>query len=151
MASTPPRLWSAYEAKFKAAHEESLAYRYLPANDAERALVVRYFPPVTFAAKPNKSDAHALQIDCDTLHYAAWNKPVAWSAMTALTAEDKAFRGKVLTVQFSAAGSTEKVELPLAKLADKEEAILAVIGHYYTRVLAAKQHIADTPEAPRSA
>ena len=127
-----------------------LAYRYLPANDAERALVVRYFPAVTMAAKPGKSDAHALQIDCETFHYGAWEKPVSWASITELTSEDKAFRGKVLNVRFTAAGSSENIELPLAKLAEKEAAILEVIGRYYARVLAAKQHIADTPDAPRS-
>jgi hypothetical protein len=33
------RLWTAYEARFKRNHELSLAYRYLPATDEERALV----------------------------------------------------------------------------------------------------------------
>lgn len=42
--SIEERLWSAYEARFKANHEQSLAYRYLPATDEERRLVMSYFP-----------------------------------------------------------------------------------------------------------
>ncbi len=45
------RLWGAYEARFKKNHEQSLAYRYLPANDEERRLVLRYFPDVSFGMK----------------------------------------------------------------------------------------------------
>jgi hypothetical protein len=37
-----------YEQRFAAAHEQSLAYRYEPANDEEREIVLRYFPPVSF-------------------------------------------------------------------------------------------------------
>ncbi len=43
------RLWGAYEQAFAADHERSLAYRYEPANDEERALVLPYFPPVQYA------------------------------------------------------------------------------------------------------
>ena len=46
--SIESQLWGAYERQFADAHEHSLAYRYLPANDAERAVVLRYFPDVSF-------------------------------------------------------------------------------------------------------
>ena len=45
------RLWTAYEARFKRNHELSLAYRYLPATEEERQLVVRFFPSVRFPSK----------------------------------------------------------------------------------------------------
>jgi hypothetical protein len=45
------RLWAAFEAAFAQAHEESLAFRYEPADEQELALVLKYFPPVPFALK----------------------------------------------------------------------------------------------------
>jgi len=44
-------MWQQYEVAFAAQHELNLAYRYEPANDAERALVLRYFPDVVFELK----------------------------------------------------------------------------------------------------
>jgi Zn-dependent protease with chaperone function len=41
-------LWQDYEREFATAHENSLAYRYLPATDEERAIVLRFFPDVSF-------------------------------------------------------------------------------------------------------
>ncbi|MGI4776539.1 MAG: hypothetical protein ACRYGA_00245 [Janthinobacterium lividum] len=48
-AKIEKRLWEAYEQRFAANHEESLAYRYEPANEEERVFVLRYFPTVSFA------------------------------------------------------------------------------------------------------
>ena len=45
------RLWATYEARFQQAHENSLAWRYLPVSDEERALVEKYFPPRQFEIK----------------------------------------------------------------------------------------------------
>ncbi len=49
------RLWAAYEARFIKNHEQSLAYRYLPATDEERRLVLRFFPDVSFGLKDGTS------------------------------------------------------------------------------------------------
>jgi Zn-dependent protease with chaperone function len=42
-------LWSEYERQFADAHEQSLAYRYLPATEEERAIVLRHFPDLSIA------------------------------------------------------------------------------------------------------
>ena len=52
--SIEQRLWGVYEQQFAAAHEQQLAYRYRPATDEERALVLKYFPPVEFALRGGK-------------------------------------------------------------------------------------------------
>jgi hypothetical protein len=44
-------MWNDYERHFASAHEVSLAYRYLPATDAEREIVLRHFPDVTYDLK----------------------------------------------------------------------------------------------------
>ena len=126
-------LWAAYESRFQAAHEMSLAYRYLPATAEQRAHVERFFPPVQLAGKLGGSP---LAIDCTQLHYGGWEDAVSWSAVKDIKAADQTFRGKVLTIQVvTAAGSTEKRTIPLSKLADGDDAVLQVVGRYYNRYL----------------
>jgi Zn-dependent protease with chaperone function len=134
-------LWAAYESRFQAAHEISLAYRYLPSTPEERAHVEHFFPPVQLAGK---SGDPSFAIDCAQLHYGAWLDAVSWSAITDIKAADRTFRGKVLTVQVSTpAGGTEKRTVPLSKLTDGDDAVLQVVSRYYNRYLNAKAYQAQ--------
>lgn len=54
-------LWSVYEQRFAAVHEQTLAYRYRPSNDKERELVIKYFPPMEFTL--NKGERVGISID----------------------------------------------------------------------------------------
>ena len=134
-------LWRAYEERFRAAHEESLAYRYLPATPEERAHVERFFPALSLASKEG---GVGLEVDCVQLRYAEWGGPVAWSSITKIEAKEAAFRGKIVTIRHTRNGETEKLQLPLRKLADKDDAVIGVINRYYGRSLAAKQHAAES-------
>jgi Zn-dependent protease with chaperone function len=126
-------LWAAYESRFQAAHEMSLAFRYLPATAEQRVHVERFFPPVQLAGKAGEP---ALAIDCTQLHYGAWLDAVAWAAVKDIKAADQTFRGKVLTIQvITATGASEKRTVPLSKLADGDDAVLQVVGRYYNRYL----------------
>jgi Zn-dependent protease with chaperone function len=126
-------LWAAYESRFQAAHETSLAYRYLPSTAEQRVHVERFFPPVQLAGK---SGEPSLAIDCTQLHYGGWPDAVSWSAVKDIKAADQTFRGKVLTFQVhTPSGGTEKRNIPLSKLADGDDAVLQVVGRYYDRYL----------------
>jgi Zn-dependent protease with chaperone function len=129
-------LWDAYESRFRGAHELALAYRYLPANDAERAHVERFFPPVSIAGKE-----HALAIDCEKLSYGAWENALRWDDITNLEVKDKTFRGRVLVVGFNRLKSVDTTELPLKELTQPEAQVLEVLSRYYARALTAKQHL----------
>jgi Zn-dependent protease with chaperone function len=132
------RLWKVYESRFQAAHEESLAYRYLPATADEREHVERYFPPVRLAGKPGEA---ALELDCLQVAYGGWAGAVAWSAVTDIKAADQTLRGKVLTFHVrDAVGKTEKRTVPLRKLADGDDAVLHAVGRYYGRYRAAAEY-----------
>jgi len=123
-------LWQAYEARFQAAHEESLAYRYLPTTPEERAHVERYFPPLDLAGT---SGHPSFAIDCLQLHYGAWTGPVAWASVQDINAADQTFRGKVLTFQVVTPAGKEKRTVPLKKLADGDQAVLDAVSRYYSR------------------
>jgi Zn-dependent protease with chaperone function len=132
------RLWKVYESRFQAAHEQSLAYRYLPANAEEREHVERFFPPVRLAGKPGEA---ALDMDCLQVAYGGWADGVAWANVTDIKAADQTFRGKVLTFHVrDAAGKTEKRNVPLRKLADGDDPVLDAVGRYYGRYRAAAEY-----------
>lgn len=44
-------LWSKYEKLFSQDHEQSLAYRYVPENEQQEQIVLKYFPPLQFGLK----------------------------------------------------------------------------------------------------
>jgi hypothetical protein len=140
-------LWETYEARFRAAHEQSLAYRYLPSTPEERAHVERYFPSRNV---PGKRKSVGLSIDCMELRYSGWKKPVAWSAIEQIVAIDEPFRGRILTFRFVGAGDRGKLKLPLRTLREKPEALQQLIGQYYGRYLAAKANPvrASVPQPP---
>jgi hypothetical protein len=132
-------LWDAYEQRFKAAHEEVLAYRYLPATPEERAHVEKYFPPRELA---EKEGVGVLKLDCLALHYHTWAEPVAWTSTTNVRTDDRTFQGKYLIIERKDAdGRAQKLDVPFKKLADEEQVVLELIGRYYGRALAAKEHV----------
>jgi Zn-dependent protease with chaperone function len=131
-------MWKAYEARFQAAHEHSLAYRYLPATPEERAHVERFFPPLRLTGKAGEAQ---LDMDCLHVEYGGWANAVAWADVTDIKAADQTFRGKVLTFHVKTAdGRSEKRNVPLGKLADPEDAVLQAVGRYYGRYRAAAEY-----------
>jgi len=54
-AQIEAQLWGGYEEDFAANHEEALAIRYEPANEAERVIVLKYFPDQSFALRKGRS------------------------------------------------------------------------------------------------
>lgn len=103
------RLWSAYESRFAKAHEHTLAYRYHPANDAERAIVLKYFPPRDFGALTVTYEGITLNAD---------QTDIGWHLVKNMNYED-GFGGDVLTLTVadpdSGKTSSKKVKLPGVK------------------------------------
>jgi Zn-dependent protease with chaperone function len=124
------KLWRAYEARFQAAHEESLAYRYLPSTPEERAHVERYFPTVELAPKDGGA---TWTMDCEQFHYVDWPAAFRWADIVDIKAKDREFRGKALLIQVRTAKGTEKLTVPLGKIAVNQDQAVAAIGAYYGR------------------
>ncbi len=126
------RLWSDYEKQFAQDHERSLAYRYEPANDEERALVLQYFPPVVFALKGTET----VEVSIDGIRTSTDGVTVGWDAVKALEYKESSF-GNALIVSHpekNAVGlgaKTTKIKLPGMKK-DKDY-FNAVVGDYWQR------------------
>lgn len=125
------RLWAAYESRFAQAHEQVLAYRYLPANDAERAIVLKYFPPQDFGAVLVAYDGVTVTKDQTTY---------GWDQIKGINYED-GMGGDVLklTVEDPGSGksSTAKVKLPGIK--PRREELKQALGGYRHRHQVARQ------------
>ncbi|MGC4001163.1 MAG: M48 family metallopeptidase [Anaeromyxobacter sp.] len=122
------RLWDAYEARFKAVHEESLAWRYLPATAEEQALVERYFPARAFPAKEGEV----------RLTWEALTGPdgaaVLLAGIEKAKVEDGTF-SKRLELQLRDGG---KFKLDLKPLGDAQKEFLAAFGRYWQRAQAVR-------------
>lgn len=124
------RLWSDYEQQFAQDHERSLAYRYEPANDQERALVLQYFPPVVFGLK----GADTVEVSIDGIKTSADDTTVFWDAVKALEFKESSF-GNALVVTHPEKGmmgaKTTKIKLPGLK--KDKDAFNATVGIYWHR------------------
>ena len=124
------RLWAGYEQGFAAQHEQDLAYRYEPANETERALVLKHFPPQRFAVK---GGGH---IDVTYTGITSPELPeIGWDAVKNLEFKDSSF-GNALIVTLDEkrmiGAKTEKIKLTgLGK--EERERLGAVLGHYWQR------------------
>jgi Zn-dependent protease with chaperone function len=129
-ADIEQRLWSAYEQRFAAAHEQNLAYRYEPKNDAELAIVLKYFPPVIFPLKGDK----AIEITYQGIICPGEAAVLSWDNVTNFSYED-GYGGDVLKIEHPEkswlGAKTTKVKLP--GIRKQREQFKAVLGHYWQR------------------
>ena len=130
-AAIEQRLWSEYEQRFAADHERSLAYRYEPANEEEREIVLRHFPPVSFDLGKDKR----IDIRYEGLHATDDDgTPIAWDEVKAMTFNNSSFGNSLTVTHFDKAmiGSrTSKVKLK--GLGKQEAHFKAVLGSYWQR------------------
>ena len=126
------RMWGEYEQAFAADHERSLAYRYEPATDEERALVLQYFPPVQFALKGSET----VTVSIDGISTSADGTTVFWDAVKALEFKESSF-GNALVVthpEKNALGLGAKTsKIKLGGLKKEKDDFNATVGHYWQR------------------
>jgi hypothetical protein len=130
-AAIEARLWAAYEARFNEQHLRSLAYRYEPRTDEERAVVLRFFPPVVFALGKGRT----ITVRYDALHADAdGGLTIGWDAVRKMVFKDGTF-GKTLVVTCAEPGAAKTVErkIKLRGLGKQEAALKAVLGGYWQR------------------
>ena len=130
-ADIEQRLWSVYEQRFAANHEQSLAYRYEPANEEEEAIVLRYFPPVAFAlAKGERIEVTYLGIHASGHEAGA----IGWDEVSGLTFNDGNF-GAALVVAHHDKGmlGARKTKIGLRGIGKQKDALNAVVGQYWQR------------------
>ncbi|RYZ12188.1 MAG: peptidase M48 [Comamonadaceae bacterium] len=125
------RLWQAYEQRFAQQHEESLAYRYEPATEDEREVVLRYFPPRRFELG---NDRH-IEISHHGIDASANEAGlVAWDDVSGLTFNDGNF-GAALVVAHHDKGmlGKRKTKIALRGIGKQKDDFNAVVSAYWRR------------------
>lgn len=131
-AQIEERLWQEFEQHFSQAHEESLAYRYLPANEQERELVLRYFPDIRF----DTSSHQYLGIT-----YAGLCPPgepgqlLSWDKVANMRYEDATVGADVLIIEHPEKGLIGKktTKIKLAIPSRERDAVKQALGKYWQR------------------
>lgn len=125
------RLWAAYEQQFSQSHERSLAYRYEPANEEERAVVLRHFPPVAFELKGGER----IVVSYEGMHASAdGGQRIGWDEVKGLTFNTSSFGNTLVVTHFDKGviGSrTSKIKL--RGLGKDEDAFKGVVSQYWQR------------------
>lgn len=116
------RLWGAFEARLAQSHELQLAYRYLPATDAERELVLRHFPAVTF------NGSGTIRVSIDGLGLPD-GRDVGWDEVSTVGKEDGTFT-KALTIHLK---GKPMATIDLRRLQGQAAAFEQAFGRYWQR------------------
>lgn len=124
--------WDDFEQKFRAYHEESLAYRLLPETDEERALVVKWFPAWSLAGAKGE-----LQLDCETMHYTEWPDAVPFAEFDKCELNDG-----VLQIAVNRNGKHVR-KLKLKTFGKQQQEALDAINRYLTRYRCAEAYQAQ--------
>ncbi len=138
------RLWGAYEARFAQAHDLMLAYRYEPANEAERQHVEKHFPPVTFAGKEDKLE---VRLDFAQVNCTEWEEgPIRLEQVQSASTDERMFK-KYLDLQLKDGGMFKgKRSICLSKLQDGD-GMLRAFGQYFGRHKAMEEYRAQSRKA----
>jgi hypothetical protein len=131
--------WQQFESALVDEHDQSLAFRYRPSTDAERAHVLKYFPDVVFACKKNQ----VLKITCDGIF--APNASVTWDQVDSMTYNDGSFFGAdtlALTSGEKTMIGTKKVQvLKFSISAAERPRVKEVLGQYWHRHQVMQVHL----------
>jgi len=134
------QMWKAYEDRFSAAHEESLAWRYAPATDEERQIVEKYFPPVRVATK--KADA-SFEIDFARVRFSEWHGAIGYGDIKDCGIRESLGR-KFLALKLQSGGKNP--EVPLQRFANADQ-VVTLFQRYYTRHTFMTQQQASTDDS----
>lgn len=132
--SLEARMWEDYEGQFTMVHEMSLAFRYLPSTDEERAVVARFFPPKTFALK--KGGGAELTHEMLKL---PGEGPILLSAV-ATVIRDENF-SDTLRLTYTPGHAATVAKIKLSTFVAKEE-FVATFASYWQRTRTARAYVA---------
>lgn len=129
-AAIEQRLWREYERRFAASHELDLAYRYEPATDEERAVVLRHFPPLEFAL----GKGERIEVGIGGIASSDGRAGIAWDEVKALALRDGSF-GAALVVTHHDKGlvGARKTTLKLRGIGDRKAAFHEAVARYWHR------------------
>jgi Zn-dependent protease with chaperone function len=135
------KLWSKYEQQFTANHELDLAYRYEPATEQEKAVVLKYFPPVKIQLRKNSFEIHywGLLLSKPVSH--AKDGRVPWDDITNLTIQNNyAVRHLVIMHKNRGRFFLKQFSITLFGIGNQYDQMVATLNRYRQRHLIMRQY-----------
>jgi Zn-dependent protease with chaperone function len=117
--------WQEYEEQFRLYHEQTLPYRFLPETVEEHEIVIKAFPPISFAGGQG-----ALALDYEKMAFDKWPEPIRFAEITKIVLNEG-----VLKISYQGQGKNAQ-SIKMSKFANQQE-VLNAIQSYYGRYLAA--------------
>jgi Zn-dependent protease with chaperone function len=125
------RLWESYESEFASEHLRTLAFRYEPANDAEREVVLKFFPEVVFALKKQQT----LRVTYAGIE--AVNERIGWDDVANMHYKEGSFgTADALTItrpDRNMVGRHKQTKIKIAIKGSERVRLKGVLGHYWSR------------------
>ncbi len=146
--SLEERLWGERQKRIQAFHSESLAWRLLPKDEEETAIVREHFPQAVF----RKKDGAEAILDFDRIHLVDWTAPILFKHILSAKLQES-WGKKHLTLAFQEPGAPKVMSVKLQpELYIGEKAnLLAMFGHYYSRHKTAEVRSRQAAEGTPSA
>lgn len=122
------RLWGVYDQAFAAQHEQSLALRYEPANEAERATVLKHFPNRVFNLKKDAT----VEVTYEGVRSSANGALIGWDAVKALNYKSGHFCDSLIVTLFEPRlVGNQSVTINLPGIGKQKDALnAALISHW---------------------
>jgi hypothetical protein len=148
------KLWSEYEERFARHHEISLAFRYLPANKEEEAVVLQSFPNALFALEKGKFiEVTYAGIKASPSSAETAPQFIAWDDVAKMTILDNLyFVPHRLSIRHTRKGILlgRITNLPLPGIANQLAPLNEVLHRYRQRHQIMRQVLGDRPGTPSS-
>jgi hypothetical protein len=119
-----------YEKQFAQNHEVNLAYRYEPANDEERALVLAHFPPQTFTLKHSRS----IEVNFRGILPPQGAALIPWDAVKNLQYRSGYFSDAlIVTLNEKGMIGAKTLKISVSGLRKQKAQFQGVLSHYWRR------------------
>ena len=124
------KMWAEQQRALQSYHSQDLAWRLMPKDEEEAAIVREHFPRIVFR---NKKGAEAT-LEFDRIHLAEWSAPILFNDISSASVED-AWMKKRLTITHTQPGAAKpaKVKFYPGLFTSEKGDLLTLFGHYYGR------------------
>ena len=136
------RMWTEQQRALQSYHSQDLAWRLLPKDEEEAAIVREHFPRVVFR---NKKGAEAT-LEFDRIQLAEWSAPILFKNIAIACVEDAWNMKKRLMISHDRPGTAEHTKTkfyPVLFVSEKGD-LLTLFMHYYSRHKTAEARSRET-------
>lgn len=143
--SIEEKMWSEQQRALQSYHSQDLAWRLLPTNEEEAAIVREHFPRIVLR---DKKGAEAV-LEFDRIQLGEWSAPILFKDIESASVEDAWNMKKRLTISHTPSGATKAVKVKFYPIhfTNEKGDLLTLFGHYYGRHKAAEARSRETAGA----